>query len=177
MRACENCRTPFQPWRRDQRFCQKDCGTRWHKRIEQERKKRLRQAVPRPATRRCPKCSATRPYEVKNCGPCAVERVRRRRERVGADPTRPRTVAQKHAHASREARRRAAKRHPGAEAVDRLTVYKIDQGVCGLCGRDADVEDFELDHIVPLACGGAHTYANVQVAHGPCNRAKGGRLS
>lgn len=32
------------------------------------------------------------------------------------------------------------------------------------------------DHIVPLAEGGEHSYANVQVAHVFCNRSKGGRL-
>ena len=30
-----------------------------------------------------------------------------------------------------------------------------------------------LDHIVPLAAGGAHSYANVQCAHFICNSVKG----
>lgn len=32
-----------------------------------------------------------------------------------------------------------------------------------------------LDHVVPLAWGGEHTAANVQLAHLKCNVAKGAR--
>jgi 5-methylcytosine-specific restriction endonuclease McrA len=34
----------------------------------------------------------------------------------------------------------------------------------------------EIDHVVPLARGGEHTYANTACAHRRCNQAKGARL-
>jgi 5-methylcytosine-specific restriction endonuclease McrA len=30
-----------------------------------------------------------------------------------------------------------------------------------------------IDHVIPLARGGEHSYANAQAAHGPCNMRKG----
>jgi 5-methylcytosine-specific restriction endonuclease McrA len=34
-----------------------------------------------------------------------------------------------------------------------------------------------LDHIVPLARGGEHSYANTQPAHPTCNRRKGAKVA
>jgi 5-methylcytosine-specific restriction endonuclease McrA len=34
----------------------------------------------------------------------------------------------------------------------------------------------ELDHIVPLACGGAHTYQNTQCTCRECNGRKGATI-
>lgn len=55
---------------------------------------------------------------------------------------------------------------------------------CALCGMPIDYSlpsgdpwSFELDHIVPLARGGApYDYANVQAAHRICNQRKGKRM-
>ena len=58
------------------------------------------------------------------------------------------------------------------EPVDRLVVYARDRGRCGICGRFVAKARFEVDHIRPLARGGEHSYANVQVAHPVCNRRK-----
>jgi 5-methylcytosine-specific restriction endonuclease McrA len=33
--------------------------------------------------------------------------------------------------------------------------------------------DWHLDHVVPLAAGGDHSYANTQVSYSACNLAKG----
>lgn len=45
---------------------------------------------------------------------------------------------------------------------------------CGIC-REAGttIKDFTLDHIKPLAIGGAHSFSNLQLAHGWCNLKKG----
>ena len=34
-----------------------------------------------------------------------------------------------------------------------------------------------LDHVIPLAHGGPHTYSNVQAAHLRCNREAGSRIA
>jgi 5-methylcytosine-specific restriction endonuclease McrA len=35
---------------------------------------------------------------------------------------------------------------------------------------------FHVDHVVPLARGGEHSYANTQPACPPCNMSKGARV-
>lgn len=62
------------------------------------------------------------------------------------------------------------------EVVDPLTVFERDKGICGICNGSVDrKERWEVDHKVPLARGGKHCYANVQLAHRKCNRSKGAR--
>lgn len=70
------------------------------------------------------------------------------------------------------------------ERVDPVTVYERDQWRCGICGesvrrtarRKHDPEMASLDHIIPIAHGGDHTYANVRCAHYRCNLSRGARL-
>lgn len=59
-------------------------------------------------------------------------------------------------------------------------VLERDNWVCGICGKPIDEskkcpddDSPSVDHIVPLARGGAHVYANVQAAHFKCNWNKG----
>lgn len=54
---------------------------------------------------------------------------------------------------------------------------------CGICGEPIDYDlhwrnpmSFVVDHIVPLARGGADTLENKQAAHRACNRAKSSKL-
>jgi 5-methylcytosine-specific restriction endonuclease McrA len=71
-------------------------------------------------------------------------------------------------------RRRAAgepSSGPRREA-ERLLILERDDGVCGICGQDVDPFDFTLDHIVPIARGGAHVMSNLQLAHALCNSHK-----
>lgn len=79
-------------------------------------------------------------------------------------------------------RRRAAINGATHEPIDSLKVYERDEWQCGLCqqpvDRDTawpDVMSASLDHVVPLAIGGTHTYDNVQLAHLTCNTSKGHR--
>lgn len=85
---------------------------------------------------------------------------------------------QDHSHRSR------ARRH-GVEFDKSITlrgVFAAANGVCKICGRPCDWESTEyghigpcyptIDHIVPFARGGAHTWDNVQLAHHYCNSLK-----
>lgn len=62
-----------------------------------------------------------------------------------------------------------------------------DEGICKICGRQVDTEDYyytdegyfiagdnypSIDHIIPLAKGGTHTWDNIQLAHRHCNSIK-----
>lgn len=72
--------------------------------------------------------------------------------------------------------RRARKHEAFVESVERLVVLERDDGVCGICGEDVDPFAFHVDHIIPLARGGEHSYGNVQVAHPRCNMSKRTRI-
>jgi 5-methylcytosine-specific restriction endonuclease McrA len=74
---------------------------------------------------------------------------------------------------SKSARRRARRLNAFVENVDRKTLYERDKGVCGICKGPVSYEQMTIDHIVPLARGGLHSYANTQPAHEECNLAKG----
>lgn len=62
------------------------------------------------------------------------------------------------------------------EEIDHMTVFQRDKGICGICGESVDSADFHVDHIFPLARGGEHSYANVQLAHPRCNLQKNATL-
>lgn len=76
----------------------------------------------------------------------------------------------------RQATRRARQVDQFDEHVDGVVVFERDRGVCGICGEVIDPSYFDLDHVIPLAKGGRHSYANIQLAHPLCNIRKGVRL-
>ena len=80
--------------------------------------------------------------------------------------------------------RRARLRGNSAERFKHADVFARDGYICQLCGGKIDQaleyphpESRSIDHILPIARGGGHTFANVQAAHLRCNRAKGARTA
>ena len=85
---------------------------------------------------------------------------------------------------AREHTRRARKCGAFVETVVARQVYERDNWVCHICGRvipDAANHQYprpnspSLDHVVALANGGEHSYANCKAAHLRCNIKKGAR--
>lgn len=74
--------------------------------------------------------------------------------------------------ATRRARKKAA---TVGERVRRSVVWERGGGICHICGLPADPTRWHLDHIVALANGGGHSYANVAVSHPICNQRKGAK--
>lgn len=77
-------------------------------------------------------------------------------------------------------RRRAVKKNAYVEDVWRGRIFERDGWICQLCGKKVPRDRLaphplsaSLDHIVPLAAGGTHEPANVQLAHFRCNSLKG----
>lgn len=78
-------------------------------------------------------------------------------------------------------KKRARKYGVEYEPVDRLKVFERDRWRCQVCGErtpkrlvgSLDDRAPELDHRIPMAMGGGHTWANVQCACRRCNAAKG----
>lgn len=58
------------------------------------------------------------------------------------------------------------------DKLDRDVIYDNSDGKCGICGRKVSRIAFEVDHIIPLARNGVHTYDNTQPSHPVCNRKK-----
>ena len=69
------------------------------------------------------------------------------------------------------------------EAVDPIAVFERDKWTCQICRAKTprarrgtnEPNAPELDHIIPLAKGGSHTWVNLQCACRRCNGAKGDR--
>lgn len=66
-------------------------------------------------------------------------------------------------------------------------LYQRDNGICYLCGKPCDYEDYKrsdkgafiagklypsIDHVKPLSHGGTHTWDNIRLAHMICNSHK-----
>lgn len=65
------------------------------------------------------------------------------------------------------------------ESVTSAEIYERDGWICGICKDPVDPEAMwpdqmsaSLDHIIPLAKGGAHSRENVQCSHWLCNSRK-----
>lgn len=88
---------------------------------------------------------------------------------------REREYARAHAEQKRDrAHMGRARRHhaPVVELVSRRKVYERDAAICHVCGEHVTWDEYEMDHVLPLARGGAHTYENVKVSHRLCNRGR-----
>lgn len=75
-------------------------------------------------------------------------------------------------------------RHAGVPrySVNRPAIMERDGWRCGLCGGAIEralsyphPQSATLDHVIPLALGGAHAPENLQAAHLICNQVKGPR--
>lgn len=118
----------------------------------------------------CKTCGGTFPYVITGpgsgptyCPPCAKTASR---------------VAQRNVRALRRARKRGV----AYEYVIRRKVFERDGYVCYLCDKQLAPETKvphpdapTIDHVRPLAKGGAHTYANIRTACFMCNALKSDR--
>lgn len=87
---------------------------------------------------------------------------------------------------SKDMRRRTRERDQFVDNVSLEVLYKMDDGICYLCGKACRYDDFimlngsfiagdyypSIDHVVPLSKGGGHSYENTRLAHRICNSIK-----
>jgi 5-methylcytosine-specific restriction endonuclease McrA len=133
-----------------------------------------KQAVSLPEPRTCPVCEKLwQPTAKSKTRYCSTVCVNVSRGSVGV------LQGDRARYAAKLARRRAAIVSQTIETVDPETVYARDKWVCQLCNRRVNpairgVSRWapSLDHVIPVSKGGAHSYANVQLAHFGCNSAK-----
>jgi len=72
--------------------------------------------------------------------------------------------------------RRAQKAGVKCDRIDIGRFYHQRRGICGVCRQPVDFDTFTIDHIRPIAKGGAHSLWNIQLAHVSCNSSKDGSL-
>lgn len=149
--------------------------------------------------KRCPKCATSKPLvDFGVCsarahldgrqGWCRVCMRQAARERHDAKRDELLAGMRAYYHKNRAAERersdiysaaRSYARKGGADIVELVHAVVLERadGICGVCGEDVDPLHFDVDHVVPLAHGGEHSYANTQPAHPSCNRSKGDRVA
>lgn len=79
-------------------------------------------------------------------------------------------------HRRKEHGRRARKRYSGGNLSIGLSerLYKLQRGQCPCCGQPLG-GSYHMDHIVPLALGGANSDDNIQLLRKECNLSKGSK--
>lgn len=152
---CEECCVRVDGKQSGTRFCSPACNARFfHKQATEEKR----------AERTCPECAVVfipeygRAHSTYCSTACATRRNRRVRRKI------------------ERARLRGAKTEP----VDPIKVFDRDGWRCHMCGvktprrlRGSFKDKApELDHIIPLAKGGEHSYRNTACSCRKCNGAK-----
>lgn len=61
------------------------------------------------------------------------------------------------------------------ERIPRAYIIERDASRCHMCRKKCRQDEIHLDHVIPLARGGAHTLENLRVACATCNLSKGAR--
>jgi 5-methylcytosine-specific restriction endonuclease McrA len=100
------------------------------------------------------------------------------RKWVEANPDKRREISRKGSNV-----RRARKRGVFVEDVDPQAVFERDEWTCHICGEFVDPKlkhpnplSASLDHIIPLAKGGEHSYDNCATSHLQCNVRKQAKM-
>jgi HNH endonuclease len=76
-----------------------------------------------------------------------------------------------------EMKRYALKLGSQVEPVDYEVIVAVHGMMCHLCKLPILTRaDLQMDHVIPLARGGSHTYGNIRPSHGLCNRRKHAKL-
>ena len=117
------------------------------------------------------------PVRAAECAACGEAfTTRRDTKRFCSEVCEKRTSRRSRRHYRERARRAGVAYEP----VDKRRVFDRDRWRCGLCRRKVDPllaypdpMSASLDHIHPMSLGGAHTHANVHLAHLRCNLDKG----
>jgi HNH endonuclease len=163
--VCVVCGSEYLPNTNTQKACSPECKRRYA--LDRERREAGRDLSPRS----CKECGT-------EFAPSATEADHRRAFCSAACCIRfyNRFARPRYKHV-----RRARLMRVPYENVDPFKVFERDDWLCHICGLPAPRElrgTFdplapELDHVVPLARGGSHTYDNTACAHRQCNIDKG----
>lgn len=160
---CGHCGEWFEVKPRNRKFCSQACGLIYQRQTYKDKTRS------KWDTRRCKECDASftplqrcsRPSEY-----CSAQCARRYNGRIG------------------KKKRRAVMRGVQSERVNPIDIFVKAEWRCQLCGTETprilrgtyEPNAPELDHVIPLARGGAHANDNVQLLCRQCNASKGDQL-
>lgn len=163
--ACEGCGQLFRARREGMRWCNNEDCIR-----ERSRRAYHEKYAEATGARNCIECGAEfqpggATGNVYVCGEICREANRKRNQRIS------------------RAKRRAVERGVESDRIDPCKVFERDGWRCHICGdklrwvdRNKNLDRSpEVDHIVPLAAGGTHTWENVAAACRKRNGEKGAR--
>ncbi len=69
-------------------------------------------------------------------------------------------------------------RRKGFTPKQRAAVFQAAQGRCHICGGQIQAgQDWDVDHVIPLAMGGSNDPENLRQAHAVCHRGAGSKTS
>lgn len=178
--ACRTCGADFIAGKSGAKFCSNECrAVDYTARLEARKERRAAAKVGRA----CEGCGRSVPLGARaDARFCSTDCQQAAWYASGADRLRARARAWAQANPDLrnhyEHKRRARKL--GGDAGDERIVRRLLPNVCGICSgaidealRFPDPLSKSVDHIVPLARGGAHSIENVQAAHLRCNLSKG----
>lgn len=128
------------------------------------------------------KMTAMRPHKPKSCKVCGqlFSRITTQAAIYCSAKCAKRNEKLKHATSAKQRAKRAGVKY---ETISPLKVFERDGWRCQICLKQLSPNNRgskksnapEIDHRVPLALGGDHTYKNVQCACRSCNNIKGAR--
>jgi len=196
LHSCIVCGIDFYPRAADRtKCCGRDCGLRWTAataaananggrvfvRVNMKRKPKpivWHDYPPKPvACRHCGVMFYKSGFAQKCCSDeCSLECKKATKKRL------MQTEQYKKTRKVHKQKRKALLRGAnGADLIDPIKVFERDAWRCGICGAKTNKamrgtyhpRAPELDHIVALANGGSHTWANVQCSCRACNGRKG----
>lgn len=173
------------------------CRQCWNQ-LRRERRKNPLNNPRKSGVKECKLCKDTKPISEFNfhkatnsinshCKPCHQIKWHERWNKMSVEHRRElrRSSSLKY-RASEKGRKTASlisfnrhKRHkeaPIVELIKRETVLIRDNYTCYLCLQRPPLNKITLDHVIPLARGGNHTYDNVKVACRSCNSKKHTKL-
>lgn len=149
-------------------------GKRPSKWCAEHRRERKRIESPDNLARECSEADCTRPVRARNV--CSMHWKRLRADEIG------------HTKQSFDGdrMRRHYERRTWQKAGENVTVAGLrerDGDACGICGMPIDFSlsgrnalGRSVDHVLPRSKGGAHSWANTQLAHLRCNISKGAKI-
>lgn len=174
------------------RWCSMECRKLAHASLRREvawirgmasaHRKLAREAARRDsAAKICTSKRASHQFACVNCGKSCSEPVRPGPPRIRCETCR--SEAKRKSRRIAKSARRARIRSLPRESIDPLEVFERDRWRCHMCGSKTprrlrgSLDDAapELDHVVPLALGGSHTWSNVACACRSCNGTKGAK--
>lgn len=131
---------------------------------------------------RCSKCGNNQTLYEKKCKVCGNIFIGTKRSAYCSD-----ICKKKYQNRQHDLRRRIKNKEQIDNDISLEKLIQRDEGICKICGRQVDINDYyyndegyfiagesypSIDHIIPLAKDGTHTWNNIQLAHRHCNAIK-----